>query len=287
MYVWINGKILKKEEASISVFDHGLLYGDGVFEGIRAYNRKIFKFDEHIKRLFNSANAIRLKIPYTPLELKQATIGLLRKNKLIDAYIRMVITRGSGDLGLDPTKCNKPNAFIIASTITLYPDVFYTKGLRLITASVRRIPADCINPNIKSLNYLNNILAKMEATSQGVPEAIMLNLKGNVAECTGDNIFIVRNGKLMTPPPQEGALEGITRGCVIDIAKNLKIPFEETPITLYQIYTADECFLTGTAAEVVPVVDVDGRLIGNGMPGEITKKIIEEFRKLTRNGVEY
>lgn len=289
MKVYIDGKFYDKEEAKISVFDHGLLYGDGVFEGIRSYNRRVFKLSEHIDRLYNSAKAIMLDIPMSKREMEQAVIETLKINNLSDAYIRLIVTRGVGDLGLDPRKCKNPSVIIITDKIVLYPQEFYEKGLEVITVSTRRNFPSAINPAIKSLNYLNNIFAKIEAIKAGCEEAIMLNNDGYVAECTGDNIFIVKNNVLITPPIYIGALPGITRETVIEIAKTkLKLLTKEEPFTIYHVYTADECFLTGTAAEVIPVVKVDSRTINDGKPGEITKQIMKEFKELTRTtGVQY
>jgi branched-chain amino acid aminotransferase len=284
MRIYLNGELVKKEDAKISVFDHGLLYGDGIFEGIRAYNNRVFRLKEHLERLWSSAKAINLTIPITKKEMEKAVIKTLLANKLSDAYIRLVVTRGCGDLGLDPNKCTAPaSVIIITDNISLYSKEIYEKGMEVVTVSTRRIMQDCLSPNIKSLNYLNNILAKIQATRSGAMEAIMLNSQGYVAECTGDNIFIVKNGNLLTPPSSEGALIGITREAIIELAKNkLKIPVKQERVTLYDVYTADECFLTGTAAEVVPVVNVDSRQIAEAMPGEITLKLIKEFKNLTR-----
>ncbi|MCX5781437.1 MAG: branched-chain-amino-acid transaminase [Elusimicrobia bacterium] len=282
MKIYLDGKFVEKEDAKISIFDHGLLYGDGVFEGIRAYNGRIFRLEKHLERLFNSAKAISLDIPMTIKEIEKAIIETCKVNNIKDGYIRIVLTRGLGDLGLDPRKCGKPTIFIIADKINLYPEEFYTKGLTLITASTRRNIVEALSPCIKSLNYLNNIMAKIEANRAGVPEAIMLNHMGYVAECTGDNIFVLRGNELITPPTWVGALEGITRDAVIEIAaEKLKISVKEEIFTTYNIYTADECFLTGTAAEIVPVIKVDLRPIGKGVPGQITGKLIKEFKKLT------
>ncbi len=289
MKVYIDGKFYDKQDAKISVFDHGLLYGDGVFEGIRSYNRRVFKLPEHIDRLYNSAKAIMLEIPISKKQMEQAVIDTLKENNLSDAYIRLIVTRGVGDLGLDPRKCSSPSIIIIADKIVLYPQEFYINGLEVITVSTRRNLPTSLNPAIKSLNYLNNIFAKIEAIRAGCEEAIMLNKDGYVAECTGDNIFIVKENVLITPPLYIGALPGITRAAVIDIAKTkLRLLVKEEPFTVYDVYTADECFLTGTAAEVVPVVKVDSRIINDGKPGKITKQIIEEFKELTRTtGVPY
>ena len=284
MKIYLDGKLVSKEEAKVSVFDHGLLYGDGIFEGIRAYNGRVFRLKEHLDRLWDSARAINLTIPITKNEMEKALIKTLIANKLTEGYIRLVVTRGVGDLGLDPRKCTEPpSIIIIADKISLYPEDLYEKGGEIITAAIRRIRPDALSPNVKSLNYLNNIMAKMEATRAGVMEAIMLNSEGYVAECTGDNIFIVKNGVLFTPPASEGALIGITRDAVIELAKNkLKIQVREERITTYNVYTSDECFLTGTAAEVIPVIKVDSRAIDDGKPGKITTKLIKEFKSLTR-----
>ncbi|MDR1522682.1 MAG: branched-chain-amino-acid transaminase [Endomicrobium sp.] len=284
MKVYLDGEFVKKEEAKISVFDHGLLYGDGIFEGIRAYNNRVFRLKEHLERLWSSAKAINLTIPITQKEMEKAVIKTLLVNKLSDAYIRLIITRGCGDLGLDPNKCTTlPSIIIVTDNISLYPKELYEKGIEVVTVATRRVTQDSLSPNIKSLNYLNNILAKMQATRSGAVEAIMLNSQGYIAECTGDNIFIVKNDNLLTPPSSEGALIGISREAIIELAKNkLKIPVKQERITLYDVYTADECFLTGTAAEVMPVVNVDSRQIAAGKPGEITLKLIKEFKSLTR-----
>jgi branched-chain amino acid aminotransferase len=281
--VYLNGNFVKREEACISIFDHGLLYGDGVFEGIRAYDGNIFKLKEHLERLYRSAKVISLDIPIKIKDMEDSVVQTVRKNELQDVYIRLVVTRGEGDLGLSPDKCKKPTIIIIADKIKLYPEEFYKKGLKIITASTRRNIPEALNPRVKSLNYLNNIMAKIEANLAGVPEALMLNREGYVAECTGDNIFIIsRKGIVFTPPPYLGTLTGITRRTIIDICKEKGMGVEESPFTLFEVYNARECFLTGTAAEVIPVVNVDGRAIGNGEPGEITKNLIDEFRKITK-----
>jgi len=284
MKIYLDGKIVDEENAKVSVFDHGLLYGDGVFEGIRAYNGRVFRLKEHLNRLWDSAKAVNITIPMTKSEMEKALLKTLIANKQTDGYIRLVVTRGCGDLGLDPRKCTRPpSVIIITDEIALYPGELYEKGGEVITAATRRMRADTLSPNVKSLNYLNNIMAKMEATRSGVMEAIMLNTEGYVAECTGDNIFVVKNGNLFTPPASEGALIGITRDAVIELAKNkLRIPVREERLTMYNIYTADECFLTGTAAEIIPVVRADSREIGEGKPGKITAKLIKEFKNLTR-----
>jgi branched-chain amino acid aminotransferase len=289
MKVYINGKFYEKENAKISVFDHGLLYGDGVFEGIRSYNRLVFKLKEHIDRLFESAQSIMLKIPLAKEQLSKAVIATLKENGLKDAYIRLVVTRGEGDLGLDPRKCaGRAAVIIITDKIALYPEKFYKNGLEIITVpTVRNLP-EALNPQIKSLNYLNNILAKIEAINGGYDEAIMLDSLGYVAECTGDNIFIVKSNHLYTPPQCMGTLRGITRDTVLEIAKANKIPVHEHVVTRHEVYISDECFLTGTAAEIIPVVKVDGRTIGAGKPGKLTLSLMKKFKELTKKeGVKY
>lgn len=288
MLIYLNGKLVEKEKAVISVFDHGLLYGDGVFEGIRSYDGLVFKLNEHIDRLYRSAEAIQLKMPMTKGNVVKAVIQTLKANKLKDAYIRLVVTRGPGDLGLDPRKCKSCTVFIITHKITLYPKEFYQNGLKIVTAKTRRNLADALDPRIKSLNYLNNILAKIDAIKAGTEEAIMLTYNSYVAECTGDNIFMVKNGKLFTPPADVGALEGITRSAVMDLARRMEIPFEEKMLKLDDLYAANEVFLTGTAAEIIPVTEIDRRKIGNARPGAITARLLENFRKLTKtDGVRY
>lgn len=289
MKIYINGKFYDKEDARISVFDRGLLYGDGVFEGIRSYNRLVFKLKEHIERLFESAHSIMLDIPLSRDKMIVAVVNTLKANKLKDAYIRLIVTRGEGDLGLDVRKCKgRATIIIIADKIALYPEKFYKEGLSIITvATVRNLP-EALNPQIKSLNYLNNILAKIEATNAGSEEAIMLDSLGYVAECTGDNIFIAKGKHLYTPPQCMGTLRGITREAVIGIAEKSSIPVHEHVLTRHEVYICDECFLTGTAAEIVPVVKVDGRLIGRGRPGELTLGLMDKFKKLTKKeGVKY
>jgi len=286
--IYLNGKLVDKDKAHISVFDHGLLYGDGVFEGIRTYDSLIFRLKEHIDRLYRSADAIQLKIPLTKTAMMEAVIETLKANKLEDAYIRLVVTRGVGDLGLDPRKCPVPTIFIITHKIALYPKEFYQKGLEIVTATTKRNLAQALDPRIKSLNYLNNILAKLDAIESGTEEAIMLNYQDYVAECTGDNIFIVKDGELITPPVEVGALEGITRDAVIILAKKLDMPFYEKMLKMDDVYSAKEVFLTGTAAEIIPVVKIDARKIGDGKPGAVTLRLTDEFRKLTKvDGVKY
>jgi branched-chain amino acid aminotransferase len=291
MKVYINGKFYNREDAKISVFDHGLLYGDGVFEGIRSYNRLVFKLKEHIDRLFESAHSLMLKIPLSKEGVIKAVIKTLNINHLGNAYIRLVVTRGEGDLGLDPRKCaGHASIIIIADKIALYPDIerIYKKGLKIITVPTIRNHPEALNPQVKSLNYLNNILAKIEAINAGYQEAIMLDSLGYIAECTGDNLFIVKNQQLYTPPQCMGTLRGITRDTVLDIARKLAIPTHEHVLTRHELYISDEAFLTGTAAELVPVVYVDGRSIGNGRPGKITKLLMREFRKRTKlDGIRY
>jgi branched-chain amino acid aminotransferase len=283
MKIYVNGQLVDKDKAVISVLDHGLLYGDGVFEGIRAYHGRVFKLHEHIDRLFNSARAIMLSMPWTKKALEEAVVLTLRANRQRDAYIRLLITRGEGDLGLDPFKCGKPTLIIITDKIALYPKEYYEKGLSVVTSTIKRNIPEALSPSIKSLNYLNNVLARAEASRFNVPEAIMLNREGYVTECTGDNIFMVKENTLTTPPTSAGALEGITRNIVMEIARNkLKLLVKEEVFTPYHLYVADEVFLTGTAAEVVSVTEVDGRQIGEGKPGKTTLKLMREFRELTR-----
>jgi branched-chain amino acid aminotransferase len=288
MKIYFNGKLVDKDAACISVFDHGLLYGDGVFEGIRTYDSLVFRLKEHIDRLYKSADAIELKIPMTKTGMIDAVITTLKANDLKDAYIRLVVTRGPGDLGLDPRKCKVPTIFIITDKIALYPKEYYQKGLDIVTAPTRRNLPQALNPKIKSLNYLNNILGKIDAIKAGTEEAIMLTHDGYVAECTGDNIFIVKDGELATPPSDIGALEGITREAVIKIANNAELPFREKMLKMEDVYAADEVFLTGTAAEIVPVIKIDARRIGDGKPGKLTLRLMDELRKLTKtDGVRY
>jgi len=284
--VYVNGGYYPKEEARISVFDHGFLYGDGVFEGIRAYDGRVFRLKEHIDRLYNGARAIMLDVPLTKQQMTEVVVETLRRNQLRDAYIRLVVSRGEGDLGLDPKKCHKPTIVCITDKIVLYPDKMYEEGLEIITAATRRNPPEAVNPQMKSLNYLNNIMAKIEANLAGAPEALILNVDNYVAECTGDNIFIVKNGVLITPPIYAGLLIGITRNAIIETAQKLGIKVEERLFTRYEVYTADECFLSGTAAEAIPVVKVDGRIIGEGKPGLVTKQLLVAFKELIKNDGE-
>lgn len=282
MLVYFDGELIPKEEARVSVYDHGLLYGDGVFEGIRSYDGKVFRLEQHLDRLYASAQAIALKIPLSKEEMGEAVLKTLRANKLRDAYIRLVVTRGIGDLGLDPRKCPRPTVFIITDKIKLYPEEFYKNGLEVIVTKTKRNIREALNPGIKSLNYLNNILARIEVNRANMAEGIMTNIEGYVAEATADNVFIVRNKEVITPPTEMGALRGITRDTVLEIAETLGIKAHELPFTAKELYEADECFLTGTAAEVISVVKVDDKNIGDGKPGEITLKLREGFKKLTQ-----
>ncbi|HJN82154.1 MAG: branched-chain-amino-acid transaminase [Verrucomicrobiota bacterium] len=282
MKVYINGKFYSEQNAKVSVFDHGLLYGDGVFEGIRAYHGRVFKLKEHIDRLFYSAKAIMLNIPMTHAKLVEATLETCRRNRLTDGYIRLVVTRGRGTLGLNPNRCSNPQVIIIAGKIQLYPPSLYKKGMEIVTVPTTRNHHNAVNPAIKSLNYLNNILAKIEANTAGYEEAIMLNAEGYVAECTGDNIFILKDGRMFTPPLSSGALHGITRCTAIDLVADLDVPTSEPNLTRYDLYNADECFLTGTGAEIVPVVKIDQRVIGSGRPGPVTKKVVKAYKELTK-----
>ena len=282
LLIHLNGKLVPEKEAVVSVFDHGLLYGDGVFEGIRAYNGVVFRLNEHIRRFYQSARTIMLEMPVGPAELTEALLETLRANKLRDAYIRLVATRGKGDLGLDPRKCPRATYFIIASKIQLYPQELYTKGMDIITVPTRRTGVEMLNPAVKSLNYLNNIMAKIEGNNAGVSESLLLNPEGLVLECTGDNVFLVRGEELLTPPLYLGVLAGITRQAVLELAPKAGLTPRELPCTRHDVFNADEVFLTGTAAEIVPVVKVDGRVIGRGKPGPYTGKLLTLFHDLTR-----
>lgn len=282
MKVYIDGKYYDPRNAKISVFDHGLLYGDGIFEGIRAYNGRVFRLKEHIDRLFCSAKALLLSIPMSRAAISRAVVDTCRKSKIRDGYIRLVVTRGQGTLGLNPNRCGKPSVIIIADKIQLYPPALYQRGMEIITVPTVRNLHSALNPAIKSLNYLNNILAKIEANNAGCEEAVMLNAAGFVSECTGDNLFIVKEGGLMTPPLSAGALYGITRQVVIDLAGQSGIPVAEPNLTRYDLFNADECFLTGTGAEIVPVVKIDGRVIGTGKPGVLTAKLVAQYHALTK-----
>ena len=284
--VYLDGELVPEENARISVFDHGLLYGDGVFEGLRCYNSRVFRLDEHLRRLYTSAKAIMLKIPVAFDEMRKAVIETIRANKLHDSYVRIVVTRGVGDLGLDPAKCPRPGVIIIAGEIQLYPESVYEKGLSLMTVPTRRNSREAVNPAIKSLNYLNNILAKIEATSWGAMEGLILNNEGYVTECTGENIFAIKDRVLLTPPVSSGALPGITRDAIISIAGELGYETRQVNMTRYDLYSADECFVTGSAAETMAIMSVDKRVIGEGTEGPITKEIRKAFRELTkREGV--
>ena len=279
--VWINGQFYDKQDAKISVYDHGLLYGDGVFEGIRVYGGKVFKHAQHIDRLYESAQALALTIPLTPAEMTKAVEDTVAKNNKVDGYVRLIVTRGAGTLGLDPRKC-EPAVIVIADDISLYPKELYENGLEIITSSYTRPHNNALSPRVKSLNYLNNILAKIEAIRAGCLEAIMLNQAGEVAECTGDNIFVLKGGVLKTPPPEAGILQGITRDFVLELAAKAGIPARECTLTRHDVYTADEVFLTGTAAEVIAVTKVDGRVIGEGKQGPLTKKLRDAFTAAVR-----
>ena len=288
LQVYVDGAFYPKSQAKVSVFDHGLLYGDGVFEGIRSYAGLIFKLKEHIDRLYESSQGIMLNISLSKEDMIKAIVETLKLNQLDNAYIRLIVTRGIGDLGLDPRKCKSASIIIITDNIKLYPEKMYKEGLSIITVPTPRNIPEALNPQIKSLNYLNNILAKIEALNCGYEEALMFTAHGYVAECTGDNIFIIKDNNLITPPAYLGILKGITRACVMDIAKKIGMAVKEEVITRHNIFTASECFLTGTAAEIIPVVRVDKRVIGDGKPGKITLNLMKEFRKLTKtDGIKY
>ena len=280
--IYISGKLYDKEDAKISVYDHGLLYGDGIFEGMRSYGGKVFRLKEHLDRLWDSARALWLEIPISREEMAKAVNDTLATNGIKDGYIRLIVTRGAGALGLDPNKCSDPQVIVITDHIALYPKEMYQQGLSIITASTIRNHSAALSPRIKSLNYLNNIMAKIEGLQAGCVEALMLNAKGEVAECTADNIFIVRKGVLMTPPIDAGILEGITREVVIELAGQMSLAVQQIALTRHDIFIADECFITGSAAEIIPVVKLDSRIIGDGKPGPLTKKLTDRFHKLTR-----
>ncbi len=282
LQIWLDGKFFAEKDAKISVFDHGLLYGDGIFEGIRFYNGRVFRLEEHLDRLWDSARSICLEIPMSASEMTEALLETIRKNDLRDGYIRLIVTRGVGNLGLNPAQCKKPSVIIIAATIALYPESVYRSGLTVVTCATRRMGPAALNPAIKSLNYLNNVLARIEANLAGADEALMLNDAGNVAECTADNIFVIKRGQIFTPPISAGALRGITRSVVFEIASELGVKISEADISRHDVFIADECFLTGTAAELIPVIKADGRLIGPGTPGTITARMIARFREITR-----
>jgi len=286
-WIFIDGEFVRKEDAKISVYDHGFLYGDGVFEGIRVYGGNIFRLEQHLKRLYNSAKAIMLEIPYTSEEITAIIVQAIQRNGFKDAYIRVVVSRGKGDLGLDPYNCSNPSVIVIVEKLAIYPKELYESGLEIVSVGSRRNAPDVLSPKLKSLNYLNNILVKIEAHLSGASEALMMNSQGYVAECTADNIFIVKGNQVITPPGYIGALEGITREAIMEMADSLGYEVKEEPFTRHDVYVADEVFLTGTAAEVIAVVKVDGRQIGDGTPGETTKALLEEFRKqVTTDGVK-
>jgi len=280
--IWFDGKLVDQSEAKVSVYDHGLLYGDGIFEGIRAYNGRVFENEAHLDRFFQSAKGIRLTLPYTRQQISTAIEETVRANDFTDCYIRLVATRGVGSLGLSPVRCEKSSVFVIAALLELYAKEMYEKGMSVITSSVIRNHPNALSPRLKSLNYLNNILAKLEAIDANVPEAIMLNHEGNVAECTADNIFIVRTGQVQTPQTNDGILEGVTRRVMLELCQSLQIPAIEKTLQRHDLYIADECFLTGTGAEVVAVTKIDGRVIADGQPGPITKKLLEAFHRRVR-----
>ena len=280
--IYINGKLHDKHDAKISVYDHGLLYGDGVFEGLRIYSGRVFRLREHVERLYDSARSIHLEIPLSREQLTEAVLSTVKANAKHDGYIRLVVTRGAGSLGLDPRRTSDPQVIVIVDDITLYPPELYENGMEIVTAATIRNHPNALNPRIKSLNYLNNIMAKVEGARAGCHEALMLNHKGEVAECTGDNVFLVKHGVLRTPPLDAGILEGVTRNAVLELARQAKVSVEEIALTRHDVYTADECFLTGSAAEVIPVVKVDGRPVGNGKPGPTTRQLRERFQQLVR-----
>jgi branched-chain amino acid aminotransferase len=280
--IYIDGKFYSEADAKISVFDHGLLYGDGIFEGIRFYDGRVFRLEAHLERLWDSARSICLEVPMSMHEMTEALLETIRQNDLRDGYIRLLVTRGIGNLGLNPAQCKRPSVIIIVATITLYPAEVYQKGLTVVTCATRRTNPSALNPAVKSLNYLNNVMARIEANLAGVDEALMLNDAGNVAECTADNVFIIKRGHIFTPPITAGALRGITRSVVFEIAAELGLKITETDITRHDVFIADECFLTGTAAEIIPVIKADGRLIANGQPGPISTRMIARFREMTR-----
>jgi branched-chain amino acid aminotransferase len=282
LQVWIDGQYYDKDNARISVWDHGLLYGDGIFEGIRAYRGRVFRLEEHLERLYRSARSVLIEIPMPLPEMAERVLDCVRRNHLVDAYIRLLVTRGVGDLGLDPRKCRRASVVIIADRISLYPPETYEAGLKLVVAGTRKNAVDALNPRIKSMNYLNNILAKIEAIQAGVAEAVMLDRNGFVTECTSENIFMVRDGVLFTPTPVVGILEGITRGVVMEMARSRGTRVEEAFMTTHDLFMADECFVTGTGAEILPVVEISGRTIGDGRPGPVTRELLGAYRDMTR-----
>jgi len=279
-WIFLNGEFVPKDEAKVSVYDHGYLYGDGVFEGIRVYSGNVFRLREHLVRLYESAKSILLEIPYSLDEVTNIVVETIRQNKLSNGYIRLVVSRGAGNLGLDPDSCKKPNVVVIAEQLSLFPQEYYENGIPVVTVATRRNRPDVLSPQVKSLNYLNNILVRIEAKLAGVQEALMLNDQGYVAEGSGDNVFIVKGNKLITPPSSAGALEGITRNAILEIGEKLGYDVREELFTRHDVYVADEVFLTGTAAEVIAVTTVDGRTIGLGQTGPHTNRLLEEFRKL-------
>jgi branched-chain amino acid aminotransferase len=283
MEIYVDGEWYAKETAKVSVFDHGLLYGDGVFEGIRIYNRRIFRLDAHLDRLYASAQALALSVPLDPAVMRAAVQEAVRRNRQADGYIRLIVTRGAGDLGIDPLTCARPSVIIIVTDIRVYPRELYAAGVKVITSATRQVSHEAFDPRVKSLNYLKNILAKIDAQRAGAQEAIMLNSAGYIAECTADNLFVVRRGRLLTPAPHDGALEGITRGAVLELAAEAGIEAAEAHLTRYDVYTADECFLSGTGAELMPVAEVDGRSIGGGKAGPITRRLTDAFHALVRH----
>src|SRR3954466_8573054 len=280
--IYIDGKFFAEQDAKVSVFDHGLLYGDGIFEGIRFYNGRVFRLEEHLERLWDSARSICLEIPMSIPAMTEAVLETIRQNDLRDGYIRLIVTRGVGNLGLNPAQCKTPSVIIIAATIALYPAEIYKRGLTVVTCATRRTSPSSLNPAVKSLNYLNNVMARIEANLAGADEALMLNEAGNVAECTADNVFVIKHGQIFTPPISAGALRGITRAVAFELAAEMGVRITETDITRHDVFIADECFLTGTAAEIIPVIKADGRVIGNGTPGPITTRMISRFREVTR-----
>jgi branched-chain amino acid aminotransferase len=282
--IYLDGEYVPQSEAKVSVFDHGLLYGDGIFEGIRFYNGRVFRLEEHHDRLWDSARSICLEIPVSKQEMTEALLETIRRNGLRDGYIRQIVTRGVGNLGLNPVGCKRPSIIIIATSIALYPEEAYRNGLSIVTCATRRSGPATLNPAVKSLNYLNNVMARIEANLAGADEALMLNDAGNIAECTADNVFMIKKGQIFTPPISAGALRGITRAVVFEIAAELGVPITETDISRHDVFVADECFLTGTAAEVIPVVKADGRIVGTGKAGSITTRIISRFREMVRDG---
>ncbi|HXJ35476.1 MAG TPA: branched-chain-amino-acid transaminase [Candidatus Eisenbacteria bacterium] len=282
MTIWIDGELKSRDQATVSVFDHGLLYGDGVFEGLRIYERRIFRLEQHLDRLYDSAKAIALDIPLGRPAMIEALRATVKANQKENGYIRLVVTRGVGDLGVDPTKCPNPSVIIIATDIQVYPAALYAKGVKVITSATRQVSHEAFDARVKSLNYLKNVLAKIDANRAGAHEAIMLNGDGFVGECTADNLFVVKHGTLLTPSPQDGALQGVTRETILELAGEARIPGREARLTRYDVYTADECFLTGTGAEVMPIAEVDGRRIGSVTPGPLTKRLLDAFHALVR-----